>query len=89
MMWTVECAYTHNENGNRLHRQGAIVQVTDATHAVELICHIPYIHASRPDFGNQIWSGPILRSTSDLIYNKLPKFISCSFNIITAYSFIQ
>lgn len=37
MMWTVERAYTHDENGNRLHRKGAIVRVTDATHAVELI----------------------------------------------------
>jgi hypothetical protein len=52
-------------------------------------CHIPYIHASCPDFGNQIRSGPILRSASDPIYDKLPKFISYSFNVITAYSFIQ
>jgi hypothetical protein len=52
-------------------------------------CHIPYIHASRPDFGIQIWSGPTLRSASDPIYDKLPKFISCSFNIIAAYSFIR
>jgi hypothetical protein len=52
-------------------------------------CHIPYIHASLPDFGIQIRSGPILRSASDLIYDKLPKFISYSFNVITAYSFIQ
>lgn len=55
----------------------------------EVSCHIPYIHASLPDFGIQIRSGPILRSASDLIYNKLPKFISYSFNVITAYSFIQ
>jgi hypothetical protein len=54
-----------------------------------VVCHISYIHASHPDFGIQIQSGPILRSTSDPIYNKLPKFISCSFDIITAYSFIQ
>jgi hypothetical protein len=53
------------------------------------ICHIPYIHASLPDIGIQIRSGPILRSASDLIYDKLPKFISYSFNVITAYSFIQ
>jgi hypothetical protein len=54
-----------------------------------LQCHIPYIHASLPDFGIQIQSGPILRSASDPIYDKLPKFISYSFNVITAYSFIQ
>ncbi|KAG1717844.1 hypothetical protein EDB19DRAFT_1863760 [Suillus lakei] len=35
-MWTVERAYTQDENGNR-HREGAVVQVTDVTHAVELI----------------------------------------------------
>ncbi|KAG0702299.1 hypothetical protein DFH29DRAFT_999405 [Suillus ampliporus] len=35
-MWTVERAYSHEENGNR-HRQGAVVRVTDVTHAVELI----------------------------------------------------
>jgi hypothetical protein len=52
-------------------------------------CHIPYIHTSLPDFGIQIRSGPILRSASDPIYDKLPKFISYSFNVITAYSFIR
>ncbi|KAG0700279.1 hypothetical protein DFH29DRAFT_990481 [Suillus ampliporus] len=36
MMWTVERAYTQDENGNR-HREGAVVRVTDVTHAVELI----------------------------------------------------
>ncbi|KAG1795240.1 uncharacterized protein BJ212DRAFT_1489820 [Suillus subaureus] len=36
MMWTVEHVYTHDANGN-CHRQGAIMQVMDATHAVELI----------------------------------------------------
>ncbi|KAG0692408.1 hypothetical protein DFH29DRAFT_992564 [Suillus ampliporus] len=36
MMWTVERAYTQDENGNR-HREGAVVQVTDVMHAVELI----------------------------------------------------
>jgi hypothetical protein len=51
-------------------------------------CHIPYIHASLPDFGIQIRSGLILRSASDPIYDKLPKFISYSFNVITAYSLI-
>jgi hypothetical protein len=51
-------------------------------------CHIPYIHTSHLDFGIQIQSSLILRSTSDPIYDKLPKFISCSFNVITAYSFI-
>ncbi|KAG1872583.1 hypothetical protein C8R48DRAFT_769988 [Suillus tomentosus] len=35
-MWTVERAYTQDQNGNR-HREGAVVQVTDVTHAVELI----------------------------------------------------
>ncbi|KAG1738109.1 uncharacterized protein EDB91DRAFT_1082869 [Suillus paluster] len=36
MMWTVECAYTHDENGN-CHRQGAVMRVMHATHVVELI----------------------------------------------------
>ncbi|KAG1785129.1 uncharacterized protein HD556DRAFT_1250391 [Suillus plorans] len=36
MMWTVERVYTHDANGNR-HRHGAVVRLTDATHAVELI----------------------------------------------------
>ncbi|KAG0693787.1 hypothetical protein DFH29DRAFT_985410 [Suillus ampliporus] len=36
MMWTVECAYTQDENGN-CHREGAVMRVTDVTHAVELI----------------------------------------------------
>ncbi|KAG2148850.1 hypothetical protein DEU56DRAFT_909164 [Suillus clintonianus] len=43
MMWTVECAYTHGKNGNR-HREGAVVRVTDVTHAVELI----------PDYGKAV-----------------------------------
>ncbi|KAG1721400.1 hypothetical protein EDB19DRAFT_1961240, partial [Suillus lakei] len=51
MMWTVEWsgmrnmtrAYTHGKNGN-CHREGAVVQVTDVTHAVELI----------PDYGKAV-----------------------------------
>ncbi|KAG2134157.1 uncharacterized protein EDB93DRAFT_1092883 [Suillus bovinus] len=35
-MWTVEHAYTQDQNGNR-HREGAVVRVTDVTLAVELI----------------------------------------------------
>ncbi|KAG1739646.1 hypothetical protein EDD22DRAFT_851927 [Suillus occidentalis] len=35
-MWTVERAYTQDQNGNR-HREGVIIRVTDVTHAVELI----------------------------------------------------
>lgn len=35
-MWVVERAYTQDENGNR-HREGAVIRVTDITHAVELI----------------------------------------------------
>ncbi|KAG1870896.1 hypothetical protein F4604DRAFT_2017171 [Suillus subluteus] len=35
-MWTVERAYRQDENGNR-HREGGVIQVTDVTHAVELI----------------------------------------------------
>jgi hypothetical protein len=66
------------------------IQNKDSTNIPDLqCCHIPYIHASCPDFGIQIQSGPILRSASDPIYDKLPKFISCSFNVITAYSFIR
>ncbi|KAG1853234.1 hypothetical protein C8R48DRAFT_749657 [Suillus tomentosus] len=36
MMWTVERVYTHDANGHH-HRHGAVVRLTDATHAVELI----------------------------------------------------
>ncbi|KAG1718445.1 hypothetical protein EDB19DRAFT_1931191 [Suillus lakei] len=43
MMWTVERAYTHGENGN-CHQEGAVVQVTDVTHAVESI----------PDYGKAV-----------------------------------
>ncbi|KAG1749592.1 hypothetical protein EDD22DRAFT_981821 [Suillus occidentalis] len=35
-MWTVEHAYTQDQNGNR-HREGVIIRVTDVMHAVELI----------------------------------------------------
>ncbi|KAG2122975.1 hypothetical protein BD769DRAFT_1359974 [Suillus cothurnatus] len=35
-MWTVERAYTQDQNDNR-YREGAVVRVTDVTHAVELI----------------------------------------------------
>ncbi|KAG1891770.1 uncharacterized protein F5891DRAFT_1197466 [Suillus fuscotomentosus] len=35
-MWTVERTYTQDENGNRC-REGAVIRVTDVTHAVELI----------------------------------------------------
>ncbi|KAG2045813.1 hypothetical protein BDR06DRAFT_1045503 [Suillus hirtellus] len=35
-MWTVERTYTQEENGNRC-RKGAVIRVTDVTHAVELI----------------------------------------------------
>ncbi|KAG1858447.1 hypothetical protein DFJ58DRAFT_715865 [Suillus subalutaceus] len=35
-MWSVERAYTQDENGN-CHREGAVVRVTDVTHVVELI----------------------------------------------------
>ncbi|KAG1862846.1 hypothetical protein C8R48DRAFT_603026 [Suillus tomentosus] len=36
VMWTVERTYTQEENGNRC-RKGAVIRVTDVTHAVELI----------------------------------------------------
>ncbi|KAG1781688.1 hypothetical protein EV702DRAFT_1177394 [Suillus placidus] len=45
-MWTVERAYTQDENGNR-HREGAVIRVTDVTHAVELI----------PDYGEAVAKG--------------------------------
>ncbi|KAG2740565.1 hypothetical protein P692DRAFT_20753108, partial [Suillus brevipes Sb2] len=35
-MWVVERTYMQDENGNR-HREGAVIRVTDITHAVELI----------------------------------------------------
>ncbi|KAG1905853.1 uncharacterized protein F5891DRAFT_975994 [Suillus fuscotomentosus] len=35
-MWTVECTYTQEENGNCC-RKGAVIRVTDVMHAVELI----------------------------------------------------
>ncbi|KAG1759043.1 hypothetical protein EDD22DRAFT_981216 [Suillus occidentalis] len=35
-MWTVERAYTQDQNGNH-HREGVIIRVTDVTHVVELI----------------------------------------------------
>ncbi|KAG1817122.1 uncharacterized protein BJ212DRAFT_1299292 [Suillus subaureus] len=35
-MWTMEHAYTQDQDGNR-YREGAVVRVTDVTHAVELI----------------------------------------------------
>ncbi|KAG2044581.1 hypothetical protein BDR03DRAFT_930573 [Suillus americanus] len=35
-IWSVEHAYTQDENGN-CHREGAVIQVTDMTHVVELI----------------------------------------------------
>ncbi|KAG0692649.1 hypothetical protein DFH29DRAFT_817299 [Suillus ampliporus] len=61
-MWTVECAYSHEENGNR-HRQGAVVQVTDVTHAVELI----------PEYGetvnNRVSSATCLESYDHFFLN--------------------
>ncbi|KAG1908813.1 uncharacterized protein F5891DRAFT_1206313 [Suillus fuscotomentosus] len=35
-MWTVERSYVQDNTGNR-YRQGAVVQITDVTHAIELI----------------------------------------------------
>jgi hypothetical protein len=35
-MWTVECAYMQDQNDN-WYREGAVIRVTDVTHAVELI----------------------------------------------------
>ncbi|KAG1777252.1 hypothetical protein EV702DRAFT_1197580 [Suillus placidus] len=35
-MWTVERAYTQDQNGNR-HREGVVIRVMDVMHAVELI----------------------------------------------------
>ncbi|KAG1814484.1 hypothetical protein EV424DRAFT_1630369 [Suillus variegatus] len=35
-MWTMECSYVQDNTGNR-YRQGAVVQITDVTHAIELI----------------------------------------------------
>jgi hypothetical protein len=45
-MWTVERTYVEDNAGNR-YRQGAVVPVTDVTHAVELI----------PCFGEKAASG--------------------------------
>ncbi|KAG2127479.1 hypothetical protein DEU56DRAFT_973809 [Suillus clintonianus] len=45
-MWTVERAYMHDEHGGR-HRKGAVVRMTDVTHAVELI----------PDYGEAVGDG--------------------------------
>ncbi|KAG2346736.1 hypothetical protein BDR05DRAFT_997143 [Suillus weaverae] len=45
-MWTVECTYMQDENGNH-HREGAVIRVTNVTHAVELI----------PDYGEAVAKG--------------------------------
>lgn len=36
-MWTVERTYVQDHTGGNRYRQGAVIPVTDVTHAVELI----------------------------------------------------
>jgi hypothetical protein len=45
-MWTVERTYVQDNAGNR-YRQGSVVQITDVTHAIELI----------PCFGEKVANG--------------------------------